>query len=170
VDLDPDGPAPVVEVYRRIHYPVILTSTQTGQGLDELRRVLADRISVVAGQSGVGKSSLLNALQPGLELATAPVSQANEKGRHTTTLARLHTLDFGGFVVDTPGVRSYELAEIPPEHLEEHFVEMAPLVADCKFSDCTHTHEEGCAIKAAVEAETIDLGRYESYLHMFSQD
>lgn len=161
---DLDG---VTAMYRRVGYDVVLTSIMSRSGLDELRVLLADQTTVVVGQSGVGKSSLLNGIQPGLQLQTASVSVATSKGRHTTTVTTLLKLDGGGYVVDTPGVRSYELAEVTSAEYELHFVEFVEHVQHCKFPDCTHIHEEDCAVQRAVQAGDIDPRRYESYVRMF---
>lgn len=169
IDLDDTGEgAEAVTLYRSIGHQVLATSALTGQGLDELRGVMKDNESVLAGQSGVGKSSLLNVLQPSLNLTVGEMSQATAKGRHTTSTARLLRMDFGGYVVDTPGVRSFELAQIPANELEVYFVEFADRVADCKFPNCTHIHENGCAIQKAVADGQIDEDRYESYVRMFT--
>lgn len=170
IDLDQDGYArEVLERYRHIGYPVAATSTVTGEGVDELRTLMTGKSSVIAGQSGVGKSSLLNAVQPGLQLKTGVVSRFTEKGRHTTTTAQLLKLDGGGYVVDTPGIRAFELAMVPLGELEMHFVEFVPLISRCKFADCTHIHESGCAIREAVETEEIDPDRYYTYVRVFKE-
>jgi ribosome biogenesis GTPase / thiamine phosphate phosphatase len=158
----------LVGLYNQLGIPAFLTSAVTGQGIDELRKRLIGRQTVFAGQSGVGKSSLLNAIQPGLELRVREVSDVNQKGRHTTTTAQLIKLDFGGWVVDTPGIRQFELWDIIPEEVEGFFPEMRPLVPLCAFPDCTHTHEERCAVKRAVERRQISAARYTSYLGMFT--
>lgn len=161
---------PLVGVYSRMGYPVLLLSAQTGLGIERLRRVLANRESVVAGQSGVGKSSLLNTVEPGLNLRTAPVSEENEKGRHTTTTAQLLPLGFGGYVVDTPGIRRFQLWDVIPEEVVNFYRDLRPYVNDCKFPNCAHTHESGCAIKDAVADGRLDERRYESYLHVRAGD
>lgn len=160
----------VGEMYCKIGYRVILASAATGEGIDALKTALAGKETVVAGQSGVGKSTLLNAMQPGLQLATAEVSQSNFKGKHTTTTAQLLKLAFGGYVVDTPGVRSYDLAVVPKNEFELHFVEFVAHVPHCRFPDCSHIHEGECAIKQAVEDELIDPRRYESYCRLYGED
>lgn len=151
--------------YAQIGYPVLYTSALKGKGVSELADLLQDRISIFAGPSGVGKSSLLNAVQPGLGLQTAEVSQVG-LGAHTTVLRELLPLEAGGYVADTPGLRAFQLWDIEAEELDGYFREIAPLVADCEFSDCTHTHEPGCAVVAAVEDGRVSLERYESYLRI----
>ncbi|MFN2302219.1 MAG: ribosome small subunit-dependent GTPase A [Anaerolineales bacterium] len=153
-------------LYEELGYPVLYTSAHTGEGLDALRGRLKDKISALAGPSGVGKSSLLNAIQPDLGLHVRAVSDATSKGIHTTQVRELFPLDVGGYVADTPGIRSLALWDTEPEELDAYFVEMRMRVADCQFSDCTHTHEPGCAIRAAVEAGEIWPERYHSYLRL----
>ncbi len=151
-------------LYEEIDYPVIYTSAITGEGVDELRDQLTGKLSVLAGPSGAGKSTLLNAMQPGLGLTAREVSQATGKGRHTTVVPELLPLDGGGWVADTPGIRAIALFDTDPEELDAYFPEIAPLVAECQFSDCTHIVEPGCAVIAAVEAGLIHPERYESYV------
>jgi ribosome biogenesis GTPase len=160
----------VADTYRAIGYPVILASAATGQGIDDLKDRLTDRETVIAGQSGVGKSTLLNTIQPGLQLATAEVSRTTAKGKHTTTTARLLKLECGGYVVDTPGVRSDDLAVVPKNEYELHFVEFVEHVPRCRFPDCTHIHESECAIKQAVDDGLIHPRRYESYRRIYEED
>jgi ribosome biogenesis GTPase / thiamine phosphate phosphatase len=170
VDLDPDPEDETAEIlarYERLGYPAIGTSTVSGVGLDSLRSLLAGRATLLAGQSGVGKSSLINAVEPGLKLKTAEVSLSTEKGRHTTTTAVWLKLSGGGAVVDTPGIRALDVAMVPISELEMHFVEFVDRLAQCKFPNCVHIHEEGCAIKAAVQSGKIDQSRYASYVELF---
>jgi ribosome biogenesis GTPase len=157
----------LIGFYNQLGMPTLLTSAATGQGVDELRARLKDRQTVFSGQSGVGKSSLLNAVQPELGLRVREVSEVNQKGRHTTTTADLIPLEFGGWVVDTPGVRQFSLWDVRPEEVEVYFTEFHPFVALCSFPDCTHTHEDRCAIKRAVYRRQISFERYTSYLGMF---
>ncbi len=159
---------PLIGLYSQLDIPVLLTSARTGQGIDRLRAHLRGRETVFSGQSGVGKSSLLNAVQPGLGLRVREVSEVTQKGRHTTTTAQLLRLDSGGWVADTPGLRQFQLWDIIPEEVEGFFPEFRPFVPLCAFPDCTHTHEERCAIKAAVECHQISTQRYLSYLGLFT--
>jgi ribosome biogenesis GTPase len=157
-------------VYLALGYPVLYTSAKTGQGLKALGATLKDRISVLTGPSGVGKSSLLNCIQPDLGLHVRAISEATFKGRHTTQVRELFPLEMGGYVADTPGIRSLALWDTEPEELDAYFVEMRNLVAECKFSDCTHTHEPGCAVREAVESGKISKERYHSYLRLRFED
>ncbi|WP_129630759.1 ribosome small subunit-dependent GTPase A [Candidatus Oscillochloris fontis] len=154
--------------YERIGYPVIYASTHTGQGLAEIHQRLVGQISVVTGKSGVGKSSLLNAVLPGLNLATSAVSTLLGKGRHTTTVAELHPVDLegGGYVADTPGIREIGLWNLPPEDLDWCFRELRPFLGQCYYAGCTHVHEPDCAVRAAVSHGQIDPVRYESYTRL----
>jgi ribosome biogenesis GTPase len=165
--VDPVPYQPLVGSYSQLGIPMFLTSATTGRGIVWLRERLAGKQTVFAGQSGVGKSSLLNALQPGLGLRVREVSDATQKGRHTTTTAELLRLDFGGWVVDTPGIRQFQLWDVLPEELEGFFPEFRPYVHLCAYPDCTHTHEDRCAIQRAVDQREISVRRYTSYLGMF---
>jgi len=170
MDLDESGyAAELLVLYESLGYVALGTAVPTGRGVDRLGEVLANKSSVLAGQSGVGKSSLLNAVQPGLELRVGDIIEQTAKGRHTTTTAQLLRLNFGGYVVDTPGVRSFDIASVPLAELEVHFTEFTERLAGCKFPDCSHVHEPDCAIQAAVEEGTIDRRRYESYVRMFEE-
>jgi ribosome biogenesis GTPase len=155
-------------VYKEIGYPVIYTSASTGQGVGTLRQRLRGQLSVLCGPSGVGKSSLLNAIQPDLGLATRQISYATGKGRHATVSVRLCPLDDGGYVADTPGLREAGFWDIEPEELDWHFVEIRTYIGDCRFSSCSHTHEPECAVKAAVEAGDISEVRYDSYCRLLA--
>ncbi len=157
-------------VYVDLGYPVVYTSAHTGAGVDLLRAQLQGKISALAGPSGVGKSSLLNAIQPDLGLHVRAVSETTSKGRHTTQVRELFPLEMGGYVADTPGIRSLALWDTEPEELDAYFVEMRDRVSECKFSDCTHTHEPGCAIREGVEKGEISQARYQSYLRLRFED
>ena len=154
---------PLAGVYARMGYKVLLLSVETGFGMDHFRRVLTNQSSVVAGQSGVGKSSLLNAVDPEIQLRVAEIGNA-QKGKHTTTTAELIQLSFGGYVVDTPGMRQFMLWDIIPEEVFGLFRDLRPYENLCHFPDCTHTHEEDCAVKVAVGEGKLDIRRYDSYL------
>jgi ribosome biogenesis GTPase len=164
---DPVELQPLVGAYSQLGIPTLLTSATTGLGIDRLRVLLAGRATVFSGQSGVGKSSLLNAIQPELALRVKSVSEETQKGQHTTTAAELIRLDTGGWVVDTPGVRQLQLWDTRPEEVEGLFDEFRPLVPLCGFPDCTHTHEQRCAVKDAVQRNLVSDRRYFSYLGLF---
>jgi ribosome biogenesis GTPase len=155
-------------IYRRIGYPIHLVCSSTGDGLEELKQALHGRMSVLIGKSGVGKTSLMNALQPGLGLRVKAISQGDVgKGRHTTSHLQMFELDFGGTLVDTPGMREFGLWDISSEDLASLFPEMERYVGQCKFGlSCQHDHEPGCAIRKAVVSEQINPYRYQSYLRL----
>ena len=161
---------PIVGVYGQLGYRVLLLSATEGWGIEPLKSLLAGRETAVTGQSGVGKSSLLNQVQPGLELRVQSVSGETDKGKHTTTTAELIPLECGGFVVDTPGIRQFQLWDVIPEELAGYFRDLRPYVSSCRYPDCTHTHEEPCAVKDAVADGYIDVRRYESYLKIHTGD
>lgn len=152
-----------LQAYRDLGVNVIKTSCETGEGIDQLRAALRGNLSIFAGHSGVGKSSLLNALQPDLDLETREISEATQKGKHTTTTARLFQLDDGIRVIDTPGIRALGLWEVSPEEVAFYFPDIAEHSASCKFRDCTHTHEPKCAVRDAVESGKISRHRFESF-------
>ncbi len=158
---------PLIGAYSQLGVPTVLTSAKTGRGVEQLRDILRGRATVFSGQSGVGKSSLLNAVQPELALRVKTVSEVNQKGRHTTTTAELIRLDFGGWVVDTPGVRQLQLWDTRAEEVEMYFPDLRPFVALCAFPDCTHIHESNCAVKNAVSKHWVSDRRYQSYLGLF---
>jgi ribosome biogenesis GTPase len=153
-------------LYGGIGYAIIYTSAKTGQGMETLRSMLIGKISAMAGPSGAGKSSLLNALQPGLGLEVDEVSKAMDKGKHTTVVRQLFPLAGGGYVADTPGWKSLALWDTEPEEIDGYFPDLRERVADCQFSDCTHTHEPGCAVLAALELGEVRPERYDSYLRL----
>ena len=157
---------PVIGVWAQMGYPVLLTSTETGLGVERLKRMVSGRDSVVTGQSGVGKSSLLNVIEPGLQLRVGTVSDENQKGRHTTTAAKLIPLENGGHLIDTPGIRQFQLWDVIPEEVAGYFRDLRPFINGCRFPDCTHTHEDDCAVKWAVADGKLDVRRYESYVQI----
>ena len=159
--------------YERIGYDVVYASAKAEIGLEELRGRLAGRLAIVTGPSGVGKSTLLNSLQPGLQLATSAVSEVESgKGKHTTTHAELHPLDgpAGGYVADTPGIRELGLWQIPATELASCFPEFRPHLGACAFNDCTHLHEPRCGLRAAAEAGQVTEARYDSYRRLATGD
>lgn len=158
----------ILGMYHQLGIPTWLTSATTGLGIDQLRERLRGRQTVFSGQSGVGKSSLLNAIQPDLALRVREISDVNQKGKHTTTTAQLIKLEGGGWVVDTPGIRQFQLWDILAEEVEGFFPEFRPFVPLCAFPDCTHTHEEHCAIKRAVGRQQIPVSRYHSYMGIYA--
>jgi ribosome biogenesis GTPase / thiamine phosphate phosphatase len=153
-------------VYPGLGYPVIYASVRTGQGVEELHQHLVGKISGLAGPSGVGKSSLLNTIQPNLGLAVRAVSEATMKGKHTTVVREMFALNEGGFVADLPGLKSLALWDTEPEELDGYFPELRELVWECQFNDCTHRVEPGCAVRRAVDEGHVSPARFESYLRM----
>ncbi len=159
-----------VRTYGRIGYNVVLTCAIDGRGIDQLRHLLKNRQTAVSGQSGVGKSSLLNCVDKELGLQTADVGDWTRKGTHTTRRARLVPLTFGGWVCDTPGIRQFELWDISLDEVDGYYIEFRPFISGCRFQDCTHTHEDSCGVKEAVAQELISPDRYNSYLRLREED
>ena len=169
-DLDPA--ADLERIYTRAGFPVIRASAQTGEGVAQLRSLLSGKLTAFTGNTGVGKSSMLNALCPGLELATGQVSQKLGRGRHTTRHVELFALDENTYVADTPGFASFDAEQmevILKENLQYAFRDFAPYLGDCQFHDCSHRAEPGCAVRQAVEAGEIEASRYKSYLQLYDQ-
>jgi ribosome biogenesis GTPase len=170
IDLgDPAQAEHLYQPYCAAGYTVLLTSAATGAGVEAVRAVLRNKVSAVVGPSGVGKSTLLNTVQPGLRLRAAVVSARTGKGRHTTSVAELIALDVGGYVADTPGLRGIEPHDLDPEMLDHFFPEMCPYLGGCRFSPCTHLHEPGCAVRAAVATSAIAASRYDSYAKLYAK-
>ena len=191
VDLYRESHAEMLEAFHEIYegagYPVLEVSAHTGEGVDALREVVAGRllpdgtpnesydpetpvVSLFSGVSGVGKSSLIKALDPALEPRVGEISDAHEQGRHTTTFYEMYSLATGGFIVDTPGLRGFGLVDLKKEEIALYFPEMLKVSEGCRFAPCTHTHEPGCAVKEAVEAGEISYDRYSSYLGMLDEE
>jgi ribosome biogenesis GTPase len=164
-----DAPPPWIEDYRLAGYPIHFTSVKARLGLEELGLALHSRTSALSGPSGVGKSSLLNAIYPGLDFRVGEISESVNKGRHTTVGAALHPLPDGGFVVDTPGLREIGVWNLSSSDLDECFLEFRPFLGQCRFGDCRHVHEPGCRVRAAVAEKLIGPSRYDSYLKLLSE-
>lgn len=152
--------------YTRMGYEILLTSAQRGEGIEALRERLRGRISVLTGPSGVGKTSLLNQVQPGLGRAVKAVSQYHQEGVHTTRDSALIKLEMGGYLADTPGIRQIQVWDVEPDELDAYFIDIAEVVNGCRFNNCTHVNEPGCALRAAVDAGQISLTRYENFIEL----
>ena len=157
-------------IYEKAGYPVVETSVQTGEGVDRLREACRGKVNLFSGESGVGKSSLIKALDPSLDPKIGQISAAHLQGKHTTSLYEMYPLASGGFVIDSPGIRGFGLIDVEKEEIARYFPEMLNLSQDCRFTPCTHTHEPGCAVKEAVNSGAISAERYNSYLGMLEED
>lgn len=158
------------EIYNDAGYKTFRVSALTGENIDLLKAEITGKVNLFSGVSGVGKSALVNRLEPGLKLKTGVISGYNEKGKHTTTFPEMHPLSFGGYVIDTPGIREFGLVEFRKEEIAERFPEFRRYQHDCRFNNCTHIHEPGCAVKQAIEEGKIARSRYESYLRIYNDD
>ena len=173
VDLYREDAPEAVEAFHRIYegagYRVIDTSCKTGEGIDELREACSGKLSLFSGESGVGKSSLIKAVDTSLDPKIGKISLAHLQGKHTTSLYEMYKFS-AGYLIDSPGLRGFGLVDLEKEEIAKYFPEMLRVADDCRFTPCTHTHEPGCAVKAAVEAGTISTERYNSYLGMLEED
>ncbi len=167
--VEPEKANALFRIYERIGYDVIYTSAAAGEGIATLRERLKDRISAFIGPSGVGKTSLLNALEPELGKRVMTVSDVTGKGRHTTTVTEMFPLAVGGWIADTPGLRALALFDLDPEEIDAYFPDIAPHVPNCTFSDCSHTVEPGCAVLHAVGIGEVDAHRHESYVRLHQE-
>ena len=158
----------LITLYQTVGYECRVISAETGEGVDELKTLLPDKITLLSGNSGVGKSTLINRLVPGVNLRTAEISDAHNTGQHTTTFSEMIRLEGGGWVVDTPGIKGFGTFDMEPEELTSYFKEIFRFSQDCRFSNCTHTHEPGCAVLKALEDHYISQSRYQSYLSMLN--
>lgn len=156
----------MTDLYETVGYKCVAVSAETGEGMDELMEMLRDRITLLSGHSGVGKSTMINRLLPGVNLRTAEISDAHNTGMHTTTFSEMLPLPGGGYIIDTPGIKGFGTFNMEPEELTSYFKEIFRFSKDCRFSNCTHTHEPGCAVLKAVEEHYIAASRYQSYLSM----
>ena len=174
VDLYRESHAEMLEAFHEIYegagYPILEVSALTGEGVDELREACKGHVSLFSGVSGVGKSSLIKALDPSLNPRVGEISDVHLQGKHTTTFYEMYALDSGGFIVDTPGLRGFGLVDLKKEEIALYFLEMLKASEGCRFTPCTHTHEPGCAVKEAVEAGEISYDRYSSYLGMLDEE
>ncbi len=159
----------LIEAYSSIGYSSFAASAATGENIDQIKDVLREKISLLAGHSGVGKSSIINKIEPGLNLKTGIISHYSEKGLHTTTFAKMHKLSFGGFIIDTPGIKEFGLTDVEPEEVGHYFPEIRHLMSNCRFNNCLHVNESGCAIITAVETGEIAISRYSSYITFYEE-
>lgn len=166
----PEAVADFHRIYEGAGYRVIDTSCKTGEGIDTLREACSGKLSLFSGESGVGKSSLIKAIDPLLAPKIGQISLAHLQGKHTTSLYEMYPFRGGGYLIDSPGLRGFGLVDLEKEEIAKYFPEMLRVADECKFVPCTHTHEPGCAVKAAVEAGTISAERYNSYLGMLEED
>ena len=169
-DEDPEAVAAFRRIYEGAGYRVLETSARTGEGIDELRSLCDGKVNLLSGESGVGKSSLIKAMDPSLDPKTGRISEAHLQGKHTTSLYEMYKLSSGGYIIDTPGLRGFGLVDLEKEEIAKYFPEMLRVADSCRFTPCTHTHEPGCAVKAAVDAGEISAERYNSYLGMLEED
>jgi ribosome biogenesis GTPase len=160
----------LMQTYESIGYKCMTTSLITSIGIEELRILLENKISLISGHSGTGKSSLVNHFIPDKDLRIGEISESSNKGQHTTTFAEMHELPFGGYIVDTPGIKGFGLVDIPKDELNHHFIEFFALLPECKFHNCSHINEPGCAVRKAVENGEVPLSRYNSYLSMMEDE
>ncbi len=156
-------------IYEKAGYPVMEVSAKTGYNIDKLKDLMKNKVSMFTGHSGAGKSSLINAVDPKMNIKTAEISQTHKQGKHTTTFAEMHDLDFGGQIIDTPGIRGFGVIDMEPGEIDSYFPEIFQKKPDCKFNNCKHINEPGCAVVPAVKAGEIPLSRYKSYLQILEE-
>ncbi len=169
-DIAPEATERFHQIYEGAGYRVIDSSVKTGEGIDAIRELCRGSLNLFSGESGVGKSSLIKALDPSLDPKIGTISEVHLQGKHTTSLYQMYPLAGGGFVIDSPGLRGFGLVDLEKEEIYKYFPEMLRASAGCRFTPCTHTHEPGCAVKAAVESGEISAERYSSYLGMLEED
>lgn len=157
-------------LYEKIGYPCFEISAKHQQGVDTINQLLAHKISVISGHSGIGKSTLINAIEPKLKLKTSEISITHDSGKHTTTFPEMHTLSNGGYIIDTPGIKGFGVVDMDKAEISHFFPEMFAIAAQCQFYNCTHSHEPGCAVKEGVRNGAIAESRYRSYISLFASD
>lgn len=155
-------------IYENLGYRTLTISARHEDGLEAVREVLKDKVSVIAGHSGAGKSTLINKIEPGLNLKTDEISEINNSGKHTTTHAEMHSFSFGGYIIDTPGIRGFGITNIEKTEISHFFRDIFAISPRCQFSNCTHMHEPGCAVKQAIADGTLPLSRYNSYVNIMN--
>jgi ribosome biogenesis GTPase / thiamine phosphate phosphatase len=160
----------LVDTYQKIGYRCLLTSTVTGEGLNDVKEIMQDKVSVITGVSGVGKSTLINCIDSNLHLKTEKISDYHKSGKHTTTFSEMFELSFGGFIIDTPGIRSFGMIDMKNDDVSHYFPEIFKVSDNCRFNNCTHTHEPGCAVRDAIDQNEISMSRYDSYLSILFED
>ena len=160
----------LISIYKKIGYNCLTTSAKNQSGISELQEAIKNKINVINGHSGVGKSTLINILQPGLDLKTKEISDYHNTGKHTTTYSALYKLDSGGYIIDTPGIKGFGMLEMETWEISHYFPEIFKIAKNCQYNNCTHTHEPGCAVKTAVNEKKIALSRYISYLGLLEAD
>jgi len=159
----------LVDLYTKIGYPVLEVSATAKYNLDELKLLMQDKVSMFTGHSGAGKSSLINAIDANINIKTAEISETHRQGKHTTTFAQMHELAFGGQIIDTPGIRGFGIVDMKPEEIDHYFPEIFSFKQDCKFNNCQHVNEPGCAVKEAVNNYQIPISRYVSYMQLLDE-
>ncbi len=157
------------DIYQKSGYQVLELSATTGYNIDRLKALMKNKVSMFTGHSGTGKSSLINAVEPGLDIKIGDISKIHKQGKHTTTFAQMYDLSFGGHIIDTPGIRGFGVVDIKPEELDSYFPEIFKYKRDCKFNNCRHIKEPGCAVKPAVQTGEIPMSRYKSYLQLLNE-
>lgn len=160
----------LIGIYQKIGYECLKISAKNNVGIDELREMMANKTNVFSGHSGVGKSTIINLIHPAVNLKTAEISESHFSGKHTTTHSEMHELDFGGFIIDTPGIKGFGVLEMEKEEISHYFPEIFKLLDECQYYNCTHTHEPHCAVKKSVEKGEIALSRYNSYLGLLDTE
>ena len=157
-------------LYSEIGYKCLRLSAKNNEGFEDLKEVMKDKSSVFSGHSGVGKSTIINKIQPQISLKTGEISEAHFSGKHTTTYSEMYELDFGGYIIDTPGIKGFGVLEMKKEEISHYFPEMFELLNECQYYNCTHTHEPNCAVKKSVESGQIAVSRYNSYLGLLDDE